>query len=94
MAEIGDPGFVISDEGGNFYLISEEVLKASKVTDPTILDACRTLNGDDVEGFAFPGQYTPQQQASPGGAPGSAFAPIGGGFQAVRLSPSLGLQFC
>jgi hypothetical protein len=89
MAVTGDPGFLIGDEAGNYYLIPDDLLRANKVTDPGLLEACAALSGADVQGFSFPGQSPTIEVAGM-----TSLAPIGSGYMATRLSPSLGLRFC
>jgi hypothetical protein len=76
-------GTVIRDAEGNFYLIKEETLAQSKITDPALVKALKDLvsGSGDTQGYA----YQPPQ---------GAFPQIGAGFAALRFTPQLRLKVC
>jgi uncharacterized membrane protein len=76
-------GTVIRDAKGDFFLIKEETLAESKITDPELVKALRGyMESGDTTGYAEPVGI---RSALPG---------IGAGFSALRVTPALKLKVC
>jgi len=63
---MADERVVLTDDEGNYYVLSREVLERSKVTGPEKARVRQALDGGDTTGFAFeiisPNQTFPDQE--------------------------------